>query len=129
MRFYQYLALTPVPKIAYEGPDFVPLQQLQVLSTATKGDKERLLIDANDALKRAMFSFRLTPWKNFFCHTLHSSPLCVPECVLLLIAQKTLPIITEKDLKVVTPPPVPIPFPWFGSRMCIYPPSNTIGPC
>lgn len=44
MRFYQYLALTPVPKIAYEGPDFVPLQQLQVLSTATKGTKRDCLL-------------------------------------------------------------------------------------
>jgi hypothetical protein len=102
LKFYQYLSLTPLPKLAYSGPDFVALQQLQFL-TSLPNDRASQLGSANDALKRANFSFRLTPWKRFFCQTLSSSPMCVPDSVLRSIAEDTQPTITGEQLTPVTP--------------------------
>jgi hypothetical protein len=108
MRFYQYLSLTPLPKNAYAGADFSALRQLSFL-TAQPADKEKQLVASNEALKRANFYFRLTPWKRFFCETLNGSPMCVPESVLREIAEASQPSIGPDKLTPVTPSAKPIP--------------------
>jgi len=123
LRFYQYLCLTPLPKVAYSGTDFVALQKLEFLAVANKDQAAQNLqkqLDAsNEALKRASFSFRLTPWKKFFCETLESSPLCVPEGTLRSIQKATEPAIEGDQLTPITPPPATpihekLPWPWRG---------------
>jgi hypothetical protein len=109
-KFYQYVASTPLPKAAYSGSDFSALQSLSFL-TASAGDKEKQLAASNDALRRASLTFRLTPWKHFFCQTLKQSSMCVSEAALHDLVLGTLPGISSADLTPVAPPPPPPPAP------------------
>jgi hypothetical protein len=106
MKFFQYLALTPLPKAAYTGSDFQALIDLKY-ATNVAGDAAKQSAAANDGLRRAMLTYRYAPWKRFFCETLNSSPMCVSEAGFRPILEQVLPKINVADLTPVSPPPPP----------------------
>jgi hypothetical protein len=106
LRFYQYLTLIPLPKVAYSSGDFAALVSLSY-QTAVANDQAVQLAAANDAMRRAVLTFRLTPWKRFFCEKMMGSPLCVPDSVLRVIIEDTQPKVAAETLRAIEPEVIP----------------------
>jgi len=83
-RFYLYLMLTPLPTSAYADYPFETLKDLKY--TGDAASLEVAVEKANAQLQKAMLRHRVMPWKNFFCQTLQSEPMCVSEHFLKQIA-------------------------------------------
>lgn len=106
LRFYEYLSQIPLPRVAYEGASFAKMRELKLVEdpkdkeAERKLKREKYLGGVRTDLNRSIFSYRATPWKEFFCRKLIHSQLCIPDMILQEIIETYRPVVAEGNLSI-----------------------------
>jgi len=96
LRFYWYLTQIPVPS-SYLDP------QMTLPAGSDVAQRQKAL---NDAIVQSTLTYRVAPWKEFFCGDVKSETLCVPDDILREMVEQYV-VRVEGNAFTVTPPPPP----------------------